>query len=278
MHWIVERAKRDEDTDPLLWIATGRHSRRDDMARLIDVLEGRGIAHDVVRKAPFADFLMRMDSEEPLHLAPDGLVYAYGSTTLELVSRLSGWRPGFIDAPEMLEAIGQWGPHMLNHDVRVAEIGTMEAPEGSFFIRPDSDGKAFPGQIVDGEYFEKWRKGILDIKSWTNLPPTTRVLYGAVKRIEAEWRLAVVDGRVAAASLYKEGKRLRTECGAPAEVLTYATERAAEWRPREAFVMDIAQTPDGLKIVETNSISSAGFYAMDMEAYVDAIERSSLAR
>lgn len=278
MHWIIERAPRDEDTDPLLWMATGRMAGADDMARLIKVLEERGIRHDVVRKPPFADYLVAMTrdpatrDDEPVVIRSDEPVFAYGSTTIGLVSDLSGWSPGYIDAPEMLEAISHWGEHMLNHDVQVAEIGSMTPPQGSFFIRPDTDGKAFPGTVTDDEEFEGWRARLLDVKGWTSLPADTRVLYGPVKRILAEWRLAVVDGRVAASSQYRLNNRMHLVEGAPDEVLDYAHARIAEWRPRTAFVMDICQTEDGLRIVETNSISSAGFYRMDMAAYVSAIE------
>lgn len=274
MHWIVERAARDEDTDPMLWMATGRHSRTDDMARLIAVLEGRGIPHTVVRKKPFADYLISMTDETPMTVKPDARVFAYGSTTMELVSKASGWAPGFLDAPEMLEAISHWGRHMLNHDVQVAEIGTMQVPEGSFFIRPDADGKAFAGMVINDDEFETWRAQVLDVKGWTSLPPSTRVLYGPVRRIDAEWRLAIVERRVAAASMYRQSGRMRQVEGASAEVIAYAEARAAEWNPRTAYVMDICDTPKGLRIVETNSISSAGFYAMDMAAYVAAIEEA----
>ncbi len=282
MHWIIERAPRDEDTDPLLWIATGRRSGTDDMARLIEVLRDRGIRHDVVRKPPIADYLVAMDRDpttehdEPLLIHVDGPVFAYGSTTLELVSRRSGWTPGYFDAPEMLETISHWGEHMLNHDVQVGEIGTMATPEGSFFIRPDVDGKAFAGQVMDDVDFEAWRARVLDVKGWTSLPRDTRVLYGPVRRIHAEWRLAIVAGRIAAASQYRKGGRLQTMEGAPEDVLAYARSRVAEWEPRPAFVMDVCETDRGYRIVETNSISSAGFYRMDMASYVDAIERDLL--
>lgn len=279
MHWIIERAPRDEDTDPLLWIATGRVSGADDMARLIRVLERRGIRHDVVRKPPFADFLVSMtrdpstQDDEPVHITSDEAVFAYGSTTIGLVAAKAGWAPGYIDAPGMLEAISHWGEHMLNHDVEVAEIGTMTPPRGSFFIRPDTDGKAFPGTVTDDEDFHVWRERLLDVKGWTSLPRDTRVLYGPVKRIHAEWRLAVVDGKVASASQYRRGGRQHLEEGAPEGVLEYARARIAEWAPRRAFVMDICEVDDGYRIIETNSISSAGFYKMDMESYVEAIER-----
>lgn len=278
MHWIIERAPRDEDTDPMLWMATGRIAGTDDMARLIRVLEARGIPHDVVRKPPFADFLVSMTrdpaskDDQPVHLRPDVPVFAYGSTTIGLVSELSGWAPGYIDAPEMLEAISHWGEHMLNHDVEVAEIGSMVPPDGSFFIRPDTDGKAFPGTVTSSEDFEEWRAMLLDVKGWTSLPRDTRVLYGPVKRIHAEWRLAVVGGRIAASSQYRRSGRMHLEEGAPEGVLSYARQRIAEWQPRIAFVMDICETDGGYRIVETNSISSAGFYHMGMEGYVDAIE------
>ncbi len=277
MFWIVDRAPRDEDTDPLLWIATGRMPGRDDMACLMQALEGQGVPHAAVRKPPMADYLVDMnDIDRVVEIRPDGLVFAYGSTTLHEVSTAMGWNPGFVDGPSMDECDARWGSHMLNFGARIDVIGTMPVPEDQVFIRPVDDGKSFAGQCIDPAGFEKWRAGILDIDGWTNLPPTTRVVVGRPRTIHAEWRIAVVDGSPVTSSLYREGSRLRTERGCPADVLAFATERAAEWTPRAAFIMDVCSTPDGLRIVETNSISSAGFYAMDLDEYVDAIERSSL--
>ena len=279
MFWIVDRAPRDEDTDPLLWIATGRHPGRDDMARLMGALEAQGVPHAAVRKPPFADYLVDMhDKDRRVELRPDGLVFAYGSTTLHEVSASMGWTPGFVDGPPMDECDARWGDRMLNHGARIETIGAMAVPDEPVFIRPVDDGKAFAGSVETPEGFEAWRARIIDIKGWTNVPPETRVVVARPRRIHAEWRLAVVDGEIATASLYRDGSRLRNETGAPAEVRTFAMERIAEWRPRAAFVMDVADTEDGLRIVETNSISSAGFYAMDMDRYVAAIEASNLAR
>lgn len=271
MHWIVERAPRDEDADPLLCLATGRTN--DDMQRLADVLKRRNIPHDLVRKPPFADYLVGMNDENPIEHRIDGPVFAYGSTTLGMVSQKMGWTPGYIDAPEMIEAISHWGAHMLNHDAKTSEIGSMEAPQGAFFIRPDTDGKAFAGTVTSHEGFNEWRSRLLDIDSWTSIPPETMVLYASVKDILAEWRIAVVGGKIAAASQYRKNNRLQLREGAPDDVLRYAQCRIDEWAPRQAFVIDICETPDGFRIVETNSISSAGFYHMNMESYVDAIEK-----
>lgn len=272
MHWIIERAPRDEDTDPMLWIATRRRTGQDDMARLMAVLQERGIPHTCVRKPPLADYLVSMTSDTPITIEIDEPVFVYGSTTMELVAKNAGWAPGFFDAPEMLEAIDHWGAHMLNHDARVAEIGSMTPPQGTFFIRPDSDGKAFAGTVMNDEDFTRWRDQLLNVKGWTSLPPKTRVLYAPVRRLHAEWRLAIVNGKVATGSQYCRNGKLDIAAGAPAEVIAFAEARANEWHPRQAFMMDVCQIDEGLRIVETNSISSAGFYAMDMQDYVTAIE------
>ena len=52
-------------------------------------------------------------------------------------------------------------------------------------------------------------------------------------------------------------------------------DQAAErWRPAEAFVLDVCDTPDGIKVVEINTINSAGFYAADVQKLVFALENA----
>jgi len=45
------------------------------------------------------------------------------------------------------------------------------------------------------------------------------------------------------------------------------------WQPAEAFVIDIAKTYDGLKVIEINNFNSSGFYSCDVYKIVDSIER-----
>jgi hypothetical protein len=273
MHWIVERAPRDEDKDPMLSLVTKRFAGNDDIGRLISVLVEKQIPHDVVRKPPMADYLVSMTGDDPIHLQPDGPVFAYGSTTLQNVAENSGWNPGYFDAPEMLEAIDHWGEHMLNYEAKVEEIGKMSIPSGTFFIRPNDDGKAFAGTIMTHEEFDAWRDRILDIDGWTTVPADTKVLYAPVRQIHAEWRLAIVNGTVAASSMYRKNGKLKLEEGCPHEVQEYALARISEWEPRAGFIMDVCATEEGLRIVETNSLSSSGLYLMNMNTYVDAIEK-----
>jgi hypothetical protein len=48
------------------------------------------------------------------------------------------------------------------------------------------------------------------------------------------------------------------------------------WQPARAFVIDIALTDDEddgwCKVIEVNNINSSGFYSIDMQKFVMAIE------
>jgi hypothetical protein len=44
------------------------------------------------------------------------------------------------------------------------------------------------------------------------------------------------------------------------------------WNPHRAFVIDVCDTPDGIKIVEINTINAAGFYAGNVTELVMALE------
>lgn len=46
----------------------------------------------------------------------------------------------------------------------------------------------------------------------------------------------------------------------------------ARWVPIESFVLDIALTADGLKVIEFNNINSSGFYVSNVPKYVQAIQ------
>jgi hypothetical protein len=160
---------------------------------------------------------------------------------------------------------------MLNRHAVFGEIGTIQAPAGEFFIRPDADSKAFAGTTMTGEKFDSWRKDLLAIESWTTIPVTTEVMIAPLQTIYAEYRCYVIDGKVRTASRYKTGHTVAYSSEVGQMFIDYANERIREWNPRIAVVLDLAHTPDGIKIIETNAISSSGFYAIDMNLFVNHI-------
>lgn len=248
---------------------------------LIRQLDRQGHPYTLVRKPPFADYLVAMedDFDQDGHQKPimldhiDGPVFVTGTTSMKAVSDSHGWSPGYIDAPSQTECIRHWGTHMLNHDLTIGEIQHIVAPDSDFFIRPDRDSKAFSGTIMQREKFEGWRKDIMLIDSWTTISPDTLVVIAPLKTIWAEYRCIMVNGRYVTGSRYKTGQTVAYSPDVGDRIIQYANDRIAEWNPRIALTLDIADTPDGLRIIETNAISSSGFYAIDMGIFVDELSQ-----
>lgn len=78
--------------------------------------------------------------------------------------------------------------------------------------------------------------------------------------------------KVFTASMYKHGARVVYSDMIPEYVLKFAQDMVNLWQPNHAFALDVCETPEGMKIVEINSINSSGFYACDMGKFVNAIE------
>jgi hypothetical protein len=246
---------------------------------LIEQLERQGVGYTLVRKPPFADYLVAMEDDfdadghqKPIMLEGiDGPVFVTGTTSMKAVSEAHGWQPGYIDAPSQDECFAAWDTHMLNRDAVFGTIADIVPPEGEFFIRPDLDSKAFSGTTMHASAFEDWRRDIMTIDTWTTVPRDLRVMIAPLKTIWAEYRCIMVRGRYVTGSRYKTGETVAYSPDVGDRIIRYANERVAEWCPRVAMCLDIADTPEGLKVIETNAISSAGFYSIDMNIFVGEI-------
>ncbi len=58
------------------------------------------------------------------------------------------------------------------------------------------------------------------------------------------------------------------------DIAKYTEDRINEWHPLDAFVIDIADTEDGFKIVEINTLNSCGYYACDVQQLVLSLEHN----
>jgi hypothetical protein len=86
----------------------------------------------------------------------------------------------------------------------------------------------------------------------------------------------VVRDQVVTYSLYKEGARVVYRPEIDQDALDFGR-RLVALNPgyAEAYVIDICRTDDGLRMLETNCINAAGFYAADLTRLVGAIEALS---
>lgn len=74
-------------------------------------------------------------------------------------------------------------------------------------------------------------------------------------------------------ALHSENNMLCQEGGYPQEVAAFAEQMANVWEPHPIFVMDVASTPGGLKLMEVGSANCAGFYKSDPYKVIEAMAR-----
>jgi hypothetical protein len=188
------------------------------------------------------------------------------------------WRRDLFGSPDDFACssyLPRFGPRLVNHAARFMSLGELcwTQPElaralggldGKLFIRPDDGFKSFEGRLVPSHSFEDWFRQIHMLQ----VPMNTRIVVGPSVSLHREWRIAAIEGRAIAASEYKP----RWAQGAPDEVLRFAEEclRGADWRIRACSV-DVAQTDDGLRIVEVGSLLCVAWYEADPLPIVNAL-------
>lgn len=252
MHWIIQ--------DNLINPAT--------RAQLGTLLESRGVAYTGVRLIPIFDLL---DHDAP---AVSGPSFVYGSTGLGNVTKAQGWAPGYYDENLDYElALKQYGTLALNSGAVCSSLLEMPRHFDTFFVRPVLDNKSFAGTVMTWAEFEVFRENIAKITDDQDatLRLTDRIVVAPLTVIAAEYRFFVIAGQVVTGSLYKAGDVVRSSAHVPPEVWAFAQHCADTWRPNDAFTLDVALTAQGPKVIELNSANSAGFYACDVGAIIDAV-------
>lgn len=210
---------------------------------------------------------------------PEGNVVCMGSYSMRHLARKRGWTPGVWDLGpyHFLVQLDHWNHHMLNHDATVVEFQHAKIPQPVAFVRPIEDSKVFAGGVFDKENFEHWQHRICELNehpNGTTLASDTLVQVCRLREIWSEYRFWVVHGKIVTSSLYKMGKTVRYENGAPEGITEFVQDRIAEWEPHEAFVIDAADTPEGYKVVEINTLNSSGYYAADIQKLVMTLEEA----
>lgn len=252
----------------MFWVVQENLNNEIGFGRLIHAINQRSLPHEIVKVIPFSHELV------PEPQIPEGPVIVSGSTALSKVAMERGWKPGAFlnDNFDFSVWKERYQGLLLNEDATIEEFGKLN-PLEPVFIRPCSDHKTFAGFVIEPEKMKSWQAQILGISdAYATLTPATLVLAATPKPILMEFRFFIVEGRVITGSLYKVGAHLRVarECDETAQA--FAEAAAQTWQPDSAFVLDIAITPAGPRIIEINCLTSAGFYESDVDRLVDALE------
>ena len=245
--------------------------REDGFHNLQRALERLELPHSVHKVIPFVGHLIP-------DINPKGKVIVFGSFSLDKEAKRKGWKPGSFaeDTLNYQTEIQEWGPGvMFNEDAHFCSFGDVPFQEKPFFIRPVDDGKALVGQVMDWGEYSDWRKRLEKLEdNGGTLTLDTPVMISSKKTIWSETRVWIVEGKVVTASEYKRGSRVQYKPEVAPSILQYAQKHASRWSPAPSFVMDVVETPIGLRILEAGCINSAGFYAADMQKLVIALEKA----
>lgn len=171
-----------------------------------------------------------------------------------------------------------YGDLMLNSDFHVipyAEFVRRRLKPGQrVFIKPDSGMKEFTGKVISHGDFDDEINSMDQIE---RVDGESLCVIAEAKRIDAEFRYVIADGKVVTGSEYRWDNVLDVRrdtlpvCDALARHVA-----EMEWQPDRVYVCDVALTNGEAKIVELNAFSSSGLYACDTYAIVKAVSATAL--
>ena len=234
--------------------------RENNLNKLIAALERRGSPFDVIT----VDTTGQLVPE----VSPDGPVMVSGATRMATIAAARGWSPGsFLNENFRFDLwLAELGSDLLNSDATVCRLGEVQitAPR---FLRPVEDSKAFDGKVFDRAGLDELKTAHPDLADCFVATSVARTLY-------REYRLFVVAGEIVTGSLYRQGGQPLQSPDVDPEVVAYGRSILARWQPAEAFVLDVGLSDLGYRVVEFNNINGCGFYAADVDRYVEAIESS----
>jgi hypothetical protein len=203
-----------------------------------------------------------------------------GSYSMRHTAKKLGLYPGVFDLEpfDFQVQLSKWGSHMLNYDSVVKPFGDVMLEDFTteeMFIRPIHDSKVFTGKLFHKQDFFEWKVKVcvLEEDDGSSLRKDTLIQICTPKKIFSEHRFWVVKGKIVTSSTYKIGKNVVYQSLPFNSVFEeFAKDRIKEWQPHDAFVIDVADTSDGMKVVEINTLNSCGFYAADIDRLILALD------
>lgn len=207
----------------------------------------------------------------------DKRIFTYGSYTMANHAA-KVFDPGAYVSPliSMVALNEHYGKEMLNHDMVVGKIREIDPDMDMFFIRPVEDTKSIVGAEYTKAYYTEWKARIMEAalnpENYSTVTPDTMICIAPCKRIDAEYRCFVVNGRVATVSQYKMRRLPHFTSHVDDYIIAYVNDLVSTWQPDKAFVLDVALCDDKLSVIEANCINSSGLYEIDTQKLIMAVE------
>ena len=141
----------------------------------------------------------------------------------------------------------------------------------TLFIRPDTCDKIFTGGCFSLDDFAERFKLI----TFYEPPKNTKVILSRPQVITSEARFVIIDGEVITGSYYKAGREsLQSEAtddliGIAKEILSFCLSKG--YNPSPSWILDLAESSDGWKILEVGAASCCGLYKCNTDKIIKAL-------
>lgn len=215
------------------------------------------------------------NSEEVLQsFIADEQVMIYGSKTFAEIADTMNLKPGtFMNEQFEFDVFHKkLGNELINKNFTIGELSTLRPTAENFFIRPTGNTKLFTGMVITKKDFLDWQeRENIDSSPYIG----QSLLIAPLRVIRAEYRFFVVNQEVITGSSYKVDGKFDSSVKPTAEIIKYAEKIVEKFPLSKAYVLDVAETDEGLKVVEYNNINTSGLYGCDEVAFVKAINALS---
>ena len=254
------------------WILQKNLTKPAILKRIKSAVNQDGENWEEIEVIPFSNQLARIQNKDAFHVI-------YGSTTFMLLAyEVEELRAGLFFDPakfQMQNYVKQWQEQVLNHKgnlILLGELANMESPpQMRWFIRPNSDGKAFSGRVHTFKDLVQWSKSVIPLDI-PEMNKDTEIWISQAKEIAKEWRLFVVDDKIISASRYmNKGELAESRTDIPEEMIRFAKGLIDEYRLADVYAMDIALSNGKYRLLECNCFNGTGFYQHDIEGIIRAV-------
>jgi len=236
--------------------------RESNFNNLLHALDRLELSYETISILPFIDeYEFKTNRED---------VFIFGAVKFANIARNKNWKPGtlFGNNHDYQIYSKYYKENLLNYDSKIFKIGEPTSFEGSMFLRPCQDNKIFNGGVFYCDDWDFTQQNLIE----SGIDLNIEVQIAPIKKVFREVRLFVVGGKVVTGSQYTFGNRFLTSEYIGDDIIQFANEMIEIYQVADCFVMDIAETDNGLKIVEINCINCSGFYDSDVMKLLIALE------